>query len=224
MKTAENQTRAVLEQRNNSSQMIQSRFAFDVLQDIAPGQRLAVAVTQHPDQHRPKCSVLLAVDQELGRTLTPVSASPTITQLIRIRAHARLRVEYSGNDLLLQPRQLRDRHPCRGDHSVFKLRALQDCSRRADPRPVVQPCSAALPCTGCRNLARYSQHPDQHRSERPVFFAGDQQFGEGAALRVTPELADPFGALEVGEHQDAEQLGGALTYARPTPQSGALSQ
>jgi hypothetical protein len=31
--------------------------------------------------------------------------------------------------------------------------------------------------------------------------------GECAALRVAPELADPLGPLEVGEHQDVEQLG-----------------
>ena len=30
---------------------------------------------------------------------------------------------------------------------------------------------------------------------------------EGPALRVAPELADPVGPLEVGEHQDVEQLG-----------------
>jgi hypothetical protein len=51
------------------------------------------------------------------------------------------------------------------------------------------------------------QHPDQHRSERPVLLAVDQRLGEGAALRVAPELADPFGALEVGEAEDAEDLG-----------------
>jgi hypothetical protein len=37
-------------------------------------------------------------------------------------------------------------------------------------------------------------------------FAVDQQLGEGAALRVPPELSDPVGALEVGEHQDVEEL------------------
>jgi hypothetical protein len=30
---------------------------------------------------------------------------------------------------------------------------------------------------------------------------------EGSNLRVAPELSDPFGALEVGEHEDVEQLG-----------------
>jgi hypothetical protein len=35
----------------------------------------------------------------------------------------------------------------------------------------------------------------------------DQQFGEGTALRVAPELADPVGSFEVGEHEDVEQLG-----------------
>jgi hypothetical protein len=51
------------------------------------------------------------------------------------------------------------------------------------------------------------QHADEHRSERPVLLAVDQELGEGAALRVPPELADPVGSLEVGERQDVEQLG-----------------
>ena len=51
------------------------------------------------------------------------------------------------------------------------------------------------------------QHPDEHRPERPVLLAVDQELGEGAALRIAPELADPVGPLEVGEHQDVEQLG-----------------
>jgi hypothetical protein len=36
----------------------------------------------------------------------------------------------------------------------------------------------------------FSQHADQHRPQRPVLLAVDQQFGEGAALRVAPELAE----------------------------------
>ena len=52
-----------------------------------------------------------------------------------------------------------------------------------------------------------SQHPDQHSPECPVLLAVDQQLGEGAALRVAPELADPVGALEVGEHQDVQEFG-----------------
>jgi hypothetical protein len=52
-----------------------------------------------------------------------------------------------------------------------------------------------------------SQHPYEDRPERPVLLAVDQQLGEDAALRVAPELSDPVGALEVGEHEDAEQLG-----------------
>ena len=54
---------------------------------------------------------------------------------------------------------------------------------------------------------RLSQHADEHRTERPVFFAVNQQLGEGAALRVALELSDPVGSLEVGEHQDVEKLG-----------------
>jgi hypothetical protein len=51
------------------------------------------------------------------------------------------------------------------------------------------------------------QHPDQHRPERPVLLAVDQKLGEGAALRVGPELADPLGPPEGREHEDVEQLG-----------------
>jgi hypothetical protein len=48
--------------------------------------------------------------------------------------------------------------------------------------------------------------------------------GKDLALRVAPEFADPLGSFEVGAYQDVEAIAGALTYARPTPQSGALSQ
>jgi hypothetical protein len=52
-----------------------------------------------------------------------------------------------------------------------------------------------------------SQHPYEDRPERPVLLAVDQQLGEDAALRVAPELSDPLGPLEVGQHQDVQQLG-----------------
>lgn len=52
---------------------------------------------------------------------------------------------------------------------------------------------------------RLPQHPDEHRPERPVLLAVDQQLGEGPRLRVPSELADPIGSVEVGEHQDVEQ-------------------
>ena len=51
---------------------------------------------------------------------------------------------------------------------------------------------------------RLTQHANEHRSERPILLAVDEEFGEGAALRVAPELADPLGPLEVGEHEDVE--------------------
>jgi len=51
------------------------------------------------------------------------------------------------------------------------------------------------------------QHPDQHGPKGPVLLAVDQGLGEGATLRVAPELADPVGSLEVGQHQDVEQFG-----------------
>jgi hypothetical protein len=52
-----------------------------------------------------------------------------------------------------------------------------------------------------------SGRADEHRPERLVLLAVDQELGEGATLRVAPELSDPVGSLEVGEHQDVEKLG-----------------
>jgi hypothetical protein len=40
----------------------------------------------------------------------------------------------------------------------------------------------------------------------PVLLTVDQEFGESATLRVAPELSDPVGPVEVGQHQDVEQL------------------
>ena len=62
------------------------------------------------------------------------------------------------------------------------------------------------------------QHPDQHRSQHPVLLLVDQQLGEGAALWVTPELADPVGAFEVEDHQDVEQFGAET----PTPANATV--
>ena len=50
------------------------------------------------------------------------------------------------------------------------------------------------------------QHPGEHRPKRPVILAVDQQLGEGAALWVAPELSDPVGSLEIGEHEDVQEL------------------
>jgi hypothetical protein len=45
------------------------------------------------------------------------------------------------------------------------------------------------------------------RPQGPVLLAVDQALGEGAALRIAPELADPVGPLEIGQHEDVEQFG-----------------
>jgi hypothetical protein len=51
------------------------------------------------------------------------------------------------------------------------------------------------------------QHPDEHRPERPDLLTVDQELGEGPRRGVPPELADPVGPLEVGERQNAVELG-----------------
>ena len=48
---------------------------------------------------------------------------------------------------------------------------------------------------------------DQHRPERPVLLAVDEEFAEDPGLGVPPVGADRVGPVEVGEHQDAEKFG-----------------
>jgi hypothetical protein len=74
------------------------------------------------------------------------------------------------------------------------------------------PCGPAIgaPIASVTELALgLPQHPDEDRPKDPVLLAVDQGFGERPRLRIPPEFADPVGSLEVGEHQDAEQLGAA---------------
>jgi hypothetical protein len=49
--------------------------------------------------------------------------------------------------------------------------------------------------------------PTSTGPERPVLLAVDQELGEGATLRVAPELSDPVGPVEVGELKDVEEFG-----------------
>ena len=49
--------------------------------------------------------------------------------------------------------------------------------------------------------------PTSTAPEDPILLAVDQDLREVAALRIAPELTDPVGPLEVGEHEDVEQVG-----------------
>ena len=51
------------------------------------------------------------------------------------------------------------------------------------------------------------QQADEQCPMRPVLLAVDQELGEGATLRVSLELSNSVGPLEVGEHEDVEKLG-----------------
>jgi len=86
---------------------------------------------------------------------------------------------------------------------------------------MIASCSVVIPVTLHRGLAvrrgapggaptsaaGATQRPDEHRPAGPVLLPVEHQLSEGAALRVAPELADPVGPLEVGEHQDVKELG-----------------
>jgi len=51
------------------------------------------------------------------------------------------------------------------------------------------------------------QHANEHGPKDSILLAVDQEFGESPGLGITPELADPVGPVEVGQHQDVEQFG-----------------
>jgi hypothetical protein len=51
------------------------------------------------------------------------------------------------------------------------------------------------------------QQAEHHRPRRLVLLQIDHQLAEGPRLGVAPELADPVGSVEVGQHEDVEQLG-----------------
>jgi len=74
-------------------------------------------------------------------------------------------------------------------------------------RPLAR-CAVSVPLS-------LPQHANQHRAKRPVLLAVDQEFGESATLGVAAELADTVGPLEVGEHQDVEQLGAGRRVNHP---------
>jgi hypothetical protein len=86
--------------------------------------------------------------------------------------------------------------------------APSEASRRAvaAPMPVPPPLTCAtLPssCIASRTLqprvaasptlAGLAQHPNEHRSERPVPSQSIRSSAKGAAHRVAPELSDPVG-------------------------------
>jgi hypothetical protein len=72
------------------------------------------------------------------------------------------------------------------------------------------PTRRAIFPPGCAAFRRLPlalpQHPHEHRPERPVLLAVDQQLGEGPVLRIAPELADPIDTLEVREREDVEKF------------------
>ena len=65
-------------------------------------------------------------------------------------------------------------------------------------------------------------NPEYDRPRRLVLLEVNQELAESPRLRVSPELSDPVGSLEVGEHEDVEQLGagervrGRLRARRPS--------
>ena len=89
---------------------------------------------------------------------------------------------------------------------VGRLGVAGGSSGGASPRPPSsrRRSGSDAPLVPSLHLA---QHPDEYRPERPILLAVDQQFGEGAALRVGPELPDPLDAVEVGQHQDVKEFG-----------------
>jgi hypothetical protein len=97
------------------------------------------------------------------------------------------------------PRENQTFLPCQGGWQVSRC-PDRNLNRYAGTRPVHQAASV----TRGTSEKRDKPHP---RPERSVLLAVDQEFGECATLWVAPELSDPVGSLEVGQHEDVEKLG-----------------
>ena len=83
---------------------------------------------------------------------------------------------------------------------TFSATASRAARASPTPRSHADPTSGSDPRDRAALLPLHLiKHPHEYRSERPVLLAVDQQLGEGAALRVGLELANPFGAVEVRE-------------------------
>ena len=67
--------------------------------------------------------------------------------------------------------------------------------------------SASILATAQLPALAVSQHADEHRSERPVLLAVDQDLAERPHRRIPPLGLDHAHSLEVGEHEDMKQLG-----------------
>jgi hypothetical protein len=57
-------------------------------------------------------------------------------------------------------------------------------------------------------LGRISaSNPEHDRPRRLILLQVDQQLSEGPRRRVAPELTEPVGPLEVGQHEDVAEFG-----------------
>ena len=78
-------------------------------------------------------------------------------------------------------------------------------------------------CNGGAHCSASPQHTDQHRPQRPVLLATDEELGEGPGL--PPEGADRVGSVEVGEAQDVDELGAGrwrAVFSRLRPRRSRL--
>jgi hypothetical protein len=57
--------------------------------------------------------------------------------------------------------------------------------------------AAVVIALGAAGSVTLTQHADEHRPEHPILLAVDQQFGEGAAVRVSSILGDVSPIVDV---------------------------
>ena len=85
-------------------------------------------------------------------------------------------------------------------HSLLNSYHFDETPQGAEGPASVRPIAKRHDQSASRSI------PTSTVPQRPILLAVDQEFGEGATLRVAPELADPVGSLDVGQHQDVEQV------------------
>jgi GNAT superfamily N-acetyltransferase len=113
----------------------------------------------------------------------------------------------------------------RGIGSTLIKRVLDRCDDEHIPRtsrlvPIAiilghSPTMVAVPLRTTPLAFSFSQHPDEHRPQRPILLAIDQQLRERPRRRVPPVGANRVGPVEVGQHEDVEKLARERGQARP---------
>jgi hypothetical protein len=122
----------------------------------------------------------------------------------------------TGTSRSIAPSQVRCCEWWRSHARPFERPASPRPRRRSSNSSARLPASPARSATGDPSRSsemtlllpfHLREQPEHNRPRRLVLLQVDQELPEGPCLLSAPELADPIGAVEVGESEDVDELG-----------------